>query len=106
VQVANEKPPTFRAGNIPGMKPQGDQRLAYIEPASEVVAPASAVQAMGGQEATRRTFAGMSPTGGGTQITQFKLGHRLFNAMVRDASGRPGDFRDMSVRPRGLRRND
>jgi hypothetical protein len=56
VQVANEKPPTFRAGNLPGMKPQGDQRLAYIEPASEVVAPASAVQAMGGQEAARRCW--------------------------------------------------
>lgn len=104
VQVANEKPPTFRAGNLPGMTPQGDQRLAYIEPASEVVAPASAVQAMGGQEQARRTFAGMAPSG--IQVTQFKLGHRLFNEMVRDASGRPGAFRDMSVRPRGMRRPD
>lgn len=104
VQVANESPPSFRSGKMPDYQPRGDQRLAYIEP-SEVVAPASAVQAMGGQDATRRTFAGVAPAGG-AQITQFKLGHRLFNEMVRDASGRPGAFRDMSVRPRGLRRND
>lgn len=104
VQVANESPPSFRSGKLPDHQPRGDQRLAYIEP-SEVVAPASAVQAMGGQEATRRAFAGVAPASG-AQITQFKLGHRLFNEMVRDASGRPGAFRDMSVRPRGLRRND
>lgn len=104
VQVANESPPSFRSGKMPDFGRQGDQRLAFVEP-SEVVAPASAVQAMGGQEATRRAFAGVAPSGG-VQVTQFKLGHRLFNEMVRDASGRPGAFRDMSVRPRGMRRPD
>ena len=94
VQVANEKPPAFRAGK----QPDADQYLAYIEP-SEVVAPASAVQAMGGQEATRRTFAGVAPSGGGSTVLKFTVGHRGFSAMMQDAAGRPGVTRDLTKKP-------
>lgn len=92
IAVAAEKPPSFRAGYMP------DQRLAMIEPQSEIVAPASAVQAMGGQEAAQKAFAGVAPSGG-VQITQFKLGHRLFNEQAKDARGRPGVFRDLTKKP-------
>lgn len=97
-EVASQEPPSFRAGYMP------DQRLAYIEPQSEIVAPASAVQAMGGQQAARDAFAGMSPAPG-AQKTVVMLGHRELNAMLINSAGRPGKLRDLTRRPgAGLRR--
>lgn len=93
IAVAAEKPPSFRAGYMP------DQRLAMIEPQSEIVAPASAVQAMGGREAAQKAFAGVAPSGGGTQKTVFMLGHREFSAMSRNSADRPGVFRDLTRKP-------
>ena len=96
-EVAMQEPPSFRSGYMP------DQRLAYIEPQSEIVAPASAVQALGGHQAARDAFAGVSPTA--AQKTVVMLGHRELNAMLINSAGRPGKLRDLTKRPgAGLRR--
>lgn len=97
-EVAMQEPPSFRSGYMP------DQRLAYIEPQSEIVAPASAVQALGGHQAARDAFAGVSPTAA-VQKTIVMLGHRELNAMLVNSAGRPGKLRDLTKRPgAGLRR--
>lgn len=90
--IATTQPPSFRSGYMP------DQQLAFIEPQSEIVAPASAVQAMGGKDAAREVFAGMSG-GGAPQITRFTMGHREFSALVQGSATRPGALRDLTVRP-------
>lgn len=90
--VASTPPPSFRSGYMP------DQQLAYFEPQSEIVAPASAVQAMGGKDAAREVFAGMSG-GGAPTVTRFTMGHREFSALVQGSATRPGALRDLTVRP-------
>ena len=90
--ITSTAPPSFRSGYMP------DQQLAFIEPQSEIVAPASAVQAMGGKDAAREVFAGMSG-GGAPQITRFTMGHREFSALVQGSATRPGALRDLTVRP-------
>ena len=97
VQVVNilaTPPPSFRSGYMP------DQQLAMIEPQSEMVVPASGVQAMGGMAAARGAFAGVSPAGG-QSVTRFYIGHKGFSAMASDSAGRPGPLRDLTVRPSG-----
>lgn len=95
--VAAQAPPSFRSGYMP------DQQLAYIEPSSEMVVPASGVQAMGGRQAASAAFAGVSPQGGGG-VTRFMLGHREFAALVNDSARRPGPLRDLTIRPGAGRR--
>lgn len=90
--VAAQTPPSFRTGYMP------DQQLAYFEPQSEIVAPASAVQAIGGRDAARDAFAGMSG-GGAPTVTRFTMGHREFSALVQGSARRPGPLRDLTVRP-------
>lgn len=90
--VAAQTPPSFRTGYMP------DQQLAFIEPQSEIVAPASAVQALGGRDAARDAFAGMSG-GGAPTVTRFTMGHREFSALVEGSARRPGPLRDLTVRP-------
>lgn len=90
--VAAQTPPSFRSGYMP------DQQLAFIEPQSEIVAPASAVQALGGRDAARDAFAGMSG-GGAPTVTRFTMGHREFSALVQGSARRPGPLRDLTVRP-------
>jgi len=92
--IAAKQPPSFRSGYMP------DQQLAMIEPQSELVAPASAVQALGGMDAARGAFAGVSPAGG-QSVTRFYIGHKGFSAMASDSAGRPGPLRDLTVRPSG-----
>ena len=97
VQVVNilaTPPPSFRSGYMP------DQQLAMIEPQSEMVVPASGVQAMGGMAAARGAFAGVSPAGA-QSVTRFYIGHKGFSAMASDSAGRPGPLRDLTVRPSG-----
>jgi hypothetical protein len=89
--IAATPPPSFRTGYMP------DQQLAYIEPQSEIVAPASAVQALGGRDAARDAFAGVAPTA--TTVTRFTMGHREFSALVEGSARRPGPLRDLTVRP-------
>jgi hypothetical protein len=91
--IAAKQPPSFRSGYMP------DQQLAMIEPQSELVAPASAVQALGGMDAARGAFAGVSPVG--QSVTRFYIGHKGFSAMTSDSAGRPGPLRDLTVRPSG-----
>ena len=90
--ITSTAPPSFRSGYMP------DQQLAFIEPQSEIVAPASAVQAMGGKDAAREVFAGMSG-GGAPTVTRFTMGHREFSALVQGSATRPGALRDLTVRP-------
>lgn len=90
--VAAASPPSFRSGYMP------DQQLAYIEPQSEIVAPASAVQALGGRKAARDAFAGVAPSGGSI-TARFTMGHREFSALVQGSANRPGPLRDLTVRP-------
>ena len=80
-----------------------DQQLAYIEPGSEMVVPASGVQAMGGRQAAEQAFAGVAPSGG-AQTTYFTMGHRAFSALVQGSAGRPGPLRDLTIRPGAGRR--
>ncbi|NDE02649.1 MAG: hypothetical protein EBZ91_13100, partial [Gammaproteobacteria bacterium] len=95
--VASQAPPSFRTGYMP------DQQLAYIEPGSEMVVPASGVQAMGGRQAAEQAFAGVAPSGG-AQTTYFTMGHRAFSALVQGSAGRPGPLRDLTIRPGAGRR--
>jgi hypothetical protein len=74
-----------------------DQQLAFIEPQSEIVAPASAVQSLGGMEAARDAFAGVQTTS--MNVTRFTMGHREFSALVDGSARRPGPLRDLTVRP-------
>lgn len=90
--ITSTAPPSFRSGYMP------DQQLAFIEPQSEIVAPASAVQALGGRDAARDAFAGMSG-GGAPTVTRFTMGHREFSALVEGSARRPGPLRDLTVRP-------
>lgn len=90
--ILSTPPPSFRSGYMP------DQQLAYIEPQSEIVAPASAVQALGGREAARDAFAGVAPSGGSI-TARFTMGHREFSALVQGSANRPGPLRDLTVRP-------
>lgn len=90
--ITSTAPPSFRSGYMP------DQQLAFIEPQSEIVAPASAVQALGGRDAARDAFAGMSG-GGAPTVTRFTMGHREFSALVQGSARRPGPLRDLTVRP-------
>ena len=90
--ITSTAPPSFRSGYMP------DQQLAFIEPQSEIVAPASAVQALGGRDAARDAFAGMSG-GGAPTVTRFTMGHREFSALVQGSATRPGALRDLTVRP-------
>ncbi|MBU6364778.1 MAG: hypothetical protein KJT01_01075 [Gemmatimonadetes bacterium] len=90
--ITSTPPPSFRSGYMP------DQQLAYFEPQSEIVAPASAVQAMGGKDAAREVFAGMSG-GSAPTVTRFTMGHREFSALVQGSATRPGALRDLTVRP-------
>jgi hypothetical protein len=96
-KVAAQQPPSFRTGYMP------DQQLAYIEPGSEMVVPASGVQAMGGRQAAEQAFAGVAPSGG-AQTTYFTMGHRAFSALVQGSAGRPGPLRDLTIRPGAGRR--
>jgi hypothetical protein len=92
--VASAPPPSFRSGYLP------DQQLAMIEPQSELVAPASAVQALGGMDAARAAFAGQSGAGAPV-VTQFTIGHKGYSALTANSMNRPGPLRDLSVRPAG-----
>ena len=89
--IAAQQPPSFRSGYMP------DQQLAMIEPGSEIVAPASAVQNLGGMERAREAFAGVS--GGGAPVIRFSMGHREFSAVTENSARRPGPLRDLTVRP-------
>lgn len=95
--IAAQQPPSFRSGYMP------DQQLAMIEPGSEIVAPASAVQNLGGMERAREAFAGVS--GGAPQVTRFTMGHREFSALTQGSALRPGPLRDLTVRPGAGRTN-
>ena len=90
--IAAQQPPSFRSGYMP------DQQLAMIEPGSEIVAPASAVQNLGGMERAREAFAGVSG-GGAPVINRFVMGHREFSAVTENSARRPGPLRDLTVRP-------
>ena len=89
--IISAPPPSFRSGYMP------DQQLAMIEPGSEIVAPASAVQNLGGMERARDAFAGVS--GGGAPVIRFSMGHREFSAVTENSARRPGPLRDLTVRP-------
>ena len=92
--ILSTPPPSFRSGYLP------DQQLAMIEPQSELVAPASAVQALGGMDAARATFAGQS-AGGAPVVTQFTIGHKGYSALTANSANRSGPLRDLTVRPAG-----
>ena len=92
--ILSTPPPSFRSGYMP------DQQLAMIEPQSELVAPASAVQALGGMDAARATFAGQS-SAGAPQVTQFTIGHKGYSALTANSANRSGPLRDLTVRPAG-----
>ena len=92
--ILSTPPPSFRSGYLP------DQQLAMIEPLSELVAPASAVQALGGMDAARATFAGQS-AGGAPVVTQFTIGHKGYSALTANSANRSGPLRDLTVRPAG-----
>ena len=91
--IAAQQPPSFRSGYMP------DQQLAMIEPGSEIVAPASAVQNLGGMERAREAFAGVSGGGGAAPVIRFSMGHREFSAVTENSARRPGPLRDLTVRP-------
>lgn len=101
--IETAKPPSFRGGYFGGPMGAGggvmpDQRLAYIEPDSEVVMPSQGVQAAGGRDAARAQAAGIPPMVENTTVVRF--GHREISRIVSSPSARKGIL-DASVRPRG-----